>query len=196
VTTLEIAERASAASNMRFPGESDIRAFGLQKLDELFLAVTYLSLDPPAKVLEVGSAAGGTFLAWCAVAIDEAVLVSVDLQQFDADCELMRSYAQLGQSVHFIRGDSHAPETKRAVQEISETFDFLFIDADHSGPAVRADWADYSPLVRDGGLVAFHDIADGGPIGELWSELSRQYRSVKFVENEHDGWGGIGVLKV
>lgn len=192
----ELAERASDASNMRFPGESDIRAKGLQKLEELFAMVAYLQLDPPRKVLEIGSAAGGTFLAWAGVATDDATLVSVDIQQFAEDQELMCSYVREGQTTYFIRGDSRDVETKRQVAAIASDFDFLFIDGDHSEEFVRSDWRNYSPLVRSGGLVGFHDICDGGPIGELWSELTRRYWNLKFVQGEYDGWGGIGVLRV
>ncbi len=196
MNALDVAKRAALASNMRFPGEKDLRAFGLQKQDELYSMICYLMLSPPTRVLEVGSAAGGTFLAWCACATDDAVIVSVDINQFDPDQELMESYAKADQSVHFVRGDSHASETKQQVQEICNEFDFLFIDADHSEIAVRADWKDYSPLVESGGFVGFHDICDGGPIGDLWKELAHDYPNIKFIQNENDGWGGIGVLKV
>jgi predicted O-methyltransferase YrrM len=36
--------------------------------------------------------------------------------------------------------------------------DFLFIDADHSYEGVKKDFEMYSPLVRKGGIIAFHDI--------------------------------------
>lgn len=197
MNAVNVADRACRASNMRFPGEKDLRAFGLQKFDELYSMVCYLSLTPPARVLEVGSAAGGTFLAWCECATDDATLVSVDVNQFDPDQELMRSYAKPTQTVHFIRGNSHESATRLQVKEISEEFDFLFIDADHCEAAVRADWNDYSPLVPRGGFVGFHDISDGGPIGDLWKELASRYPNMKFIQdNGNDGWGGIGVLKV
>ena len=38
-----------------------------------------------------------------------------------------------------------------------ETFDFLFIDADHSYAAVLRDLQNWAPLVRTNGLVGFHD---------------------------------------
>jgi len=36
--------------------------------------------------------------------------------------------------------------------------DFLFIDGDH-GPAVAHDYADWSPFLTDGAVLAFHDTA-------------------------------------
>ncbi len=35
--------------------------------------------------------------------------------------------------------------------------DFLFIDGDHKEASVESDYANYEPLVKTGGIVAFHD---------------------------------------
>ena len=52
----------------------------------------------------------------------------------------------------FLRGLSH---------EIGPTFnlpiDFLFIDADHSYEAVKADWNEWFPKVKKAGYIALHD---------------------------------------
>jgi predicted O-methyltransferase YrrM len=42
----------------------------------------------------------------------------------------------------------------------SESIDLLFIDANHEYPAVRRDFEDWSPFVKDGGVVAFHDVSE------------------------------------
>ena len=129
--------------------------------------------------------------------MSHATLVSVDLVQAEEDCERMQSYAKPKQTIRFVKGDSHDPAIRRHVEDSVGFADLLHIDGDHSESSVRADWADYSPLVRPGGLVVFHDISDGGPIGDLWAELSRLFWNVKFVEaNGNDGWGGIGVLRI
>jgi predicted O-methyltransferase YrrM len=39
----------------------------------------------------------------------------------------------------------------------NQAIDLLFIDADHSYEAVSADWRNWSPFVRKGGIIAFHD---------------------------------------
>ena len=38
-----------------------------------------------------------------------------------------------------------------------DEFDFVFIDADHSYEGVKGDWINYTPRVKQGGLVALHD---------------------------------------
>lgn len=59
----------------------------------------------------------------------------------------------------FLIGMSHDVKTvAKAYQAAPGGLDLLFIDGDHNYDAVLSDWLLYSPLVRPGGLVAFHDI--------------------------------------
>jgi hypothetical protein len=51
---------------------------GIQKLTE-FAPLAALVARRRARVVEIGSARGGTLWAWCQVAADAAVIVSVDL---------------------------------------------------------------------------------------------------------------------
>lgn len=169
----------------------------MQKLEELYSLISFVELNPPCRIVELGSALGGTFLVWCEVATEYAVIVSVDFAYTVENTERMRSYLHPHQKGHFIEGDTHDPATRRQVEDLVGYTDLLHIDADHSEGAVRADWEMYSPLVCPGGLVVFHDISDGGPIGDLWSELAHRFWTIKFIESDgNDGWGGIGVLRV
>ena len=59
----------------------------------------------------------------------------------------------------FLIGLSHDITTvRKAYQCISGGVDLLFIDGDHQYATVLTDWLLYSPLVKRGGLVAFHDV--------------------------------------
>jgi hypothetical protein len=40
-------------------------------------------------------------------------------------------------------------------------FDLIFIDADHSYPACRADIVNYTPFLREGGILSGHDYQAG-----------------------------------
>jgi predicted O-methyltransferase YrrM len=68
---------------------------------------------------------------------------------------LVLSYKSNGK-IRLIQGDSHDKETLKKVSD--RKYDLLFIDGDHSFEGVKKDFEMYSPLVRKGGLVAFHDI--------------------------------------
>jgi len=60
----------------------------------------------------------------------------------------------------FILGLSHETATVgKTYQCASGGVDLLFIDGDHQYTSVLTDWLLYSPLVKEGGLVAFHDVA-------------------------------------
>jgi hypothetical protein len=50
-----------------------------------------------------------------------------------------------------------------AMRKMDEEIGFLFIDGDHSEKAASEDWTMFNPLVRDDGLVAFHDSQIPGP---------------------------------
>jgi cephalosporin hydroxylase len=126
----------------------------------------HVAARPHARVLEVGSLYGGTLWWWSHLpAVDE--LVSVDLpsewpQVAAGVREAREHWAEwLAPRVAFlsIDVDSHDPCTAKAVTEAldGELFDFAFIDGDHTYDGVRADWLAYSPMVRPGGTVAFHD---------------------------------------
>ena len=44
-----------------------------------------------------------------------------------------------------------------AVREWTEPIDLFVIDGDHSDTGVERDWNDWSPFVKPGGVVVFHD---------------------------------------
>lgn len=76
-----------------------------------------------------------------------------NLKSFDKEnCEEDKS--------EFIIGMSHSPDIVNQVySRLSNGIDVLFIDGDHSYPAVLSDWLLYHNLVGPGGIVAFHDSA-------------------------------------
>lgn len=47
--------------------------------------------------------------------------------------------------------------SSQACQQLSGSFDFLFIDGDHSWDGIEQDWSDWSPRVVKGGIIGLHD---------------------------------------
>jgi predicted O-methyltransferase YrrM len=91
--------------------------------------------------------------------------------------------------------------TRRKAEEISEgeKVDFIFIDGDHSHDGVKRDFELYSPLVRKGGIIAFHDIAKPAPgsvegVYKFWQEIIQKYKYQEIIKDANQGWAGIGLL--
>jgi predicted O-methyltransferase YrrM len=171
----------------------------------------------PQRVLEIGTASGGTLYLLARVAAPDAVLVSVDLPQGDFGggyprwrAPLYRSFASAAQRIELIRGNSHADAV---LEQVSAAFDYepidvVFIDGDHRYEGVRADFERYSALVAPGGLIGLHDIVPGsdqvnddrdlcpGDVARFWGEISQGRGVEELVENWEQGGFGIGVVRV
>jgi cephalosporin hydroxylase len=169
-----------------------------------------LAAARPRYVLEIGTARGGTLLFLTRLASPEAVIVSVDLPggRFGGGygsrrAWFYRRFARRGQRIHLFRGDSHSSDMLGQVKAVfgGQPLDYLFIDGDHSYEGVRRDFEMYGPLVRKGGMVAIHDIAEhptavGSEVTQFWNEVKANRRHKEFIESRSQGWAGIGVLYV
>lgn len=137
-------------------------------------------------VLEVGSFYGGTLWFWSRLIAVERI-VAIDLPVVDADsraeqaraCRAMWPGWMAGiDFVHVVGNSTDAGIVERAAK--LGQYDMAFIDGDHASNIVRADWANYSPLVRRGGFVAFHDTAGIAGIREFVDELRVDHETVDF----------------
>lgn len=201
-------ELSAADMRMSWPevAEVAVREHGaLQKPPELAGLLELLAEEPPHAILEIGSHEGGTLWAWHQVAPD-AHIVSLDIDHGPLRAECL-------EYVTPVTGDSQrwdAPGAVRLALNGRRTVDFVFIDGNHSYSAVRHDWVAFLPLVRPGGLVAFHDIAytdaDYG-VQQLWREVRRYWPPADMREFVHldapdpvfpgrDTSAGIGVVRV
>lgn len=147
----------------------------------------------PARVLEVGTYAGGTLYHWLTNATPGALVVSVDLYADVDNSHLYDGWTPAGVAWQKIRGDSRDAWTVERARVLGP-YDWVFLDAGHKEAEVRADWANYSPMVNPGGVVALHDVAlaiEGRvEVHLLWADLKAQHRTHEIV----DGGAGIGVV--
>lgn len=190
--------------------EQAMAAGAAQKPSELIGLVDLVQEQRPSTVLEIGTMSGGTLRAWCACAADDAQITSIDLPDgrwgggYDvSEVARLNSYTRDAQNLTLIRGDSHDPVIRADVDHLE--IDFLFIDGDHTYEGVKRDFEDYSPLVKAGGLIAFHDVLPHPNVPEcdvdqLWAELRERHEVEEFLspeETHHEWgqWGGIGVVK-
>jgi predicted O-methyltransferase YrrM len=161
----------------------------------------------PRIVVEIGTARGGTLFTFSRLATNDATIVSIDLPGGDFGAgyprwkeSIYKKFASRTQTMHLLRVDSHAAETVATLEKIlaGRKIDFLFIDGDHLYEGVAKDFENYSPLVRKGGAIAFHDIRAYDPtygVPRLWNELKLKFPHEEFLEP--GGFNmGIGVLLV
>jgi len=164
----------------------------------------------PRTLLEIGTAKGGTLFLLTRVASPDALILSLDQPGIllggghsEWRRKLYQSFALDQQSIWLNRSDSHSPTTLKSVEERlgEKNLDFLFIDGDHSYQGVKMDFEMYSPLVREGGMIALHDIAPhtakdkGVGVSNFWNELRNEHDTVEIIAKADQGWAGIGVIR-
>lgn len=189
-------------------------------------------------ILEIGTKFGGTFYLWCMMNQSSGLNVSIDwddggLHGGVGNLKMDERDERFKEKFHnceFIRGNSHSDYTflrflnlfgfskeidNYNITDIRPFLDFLFIDGDHTYKGVKQDFEMYSPFVKKGGLICFHDIKDTPKhkerqveVAKLWNEIidlklpkppnrccygGSIFEFVEFVDNSVD-WGGIGAL--
>ncbi len=180
-----------------------------QQIRSEFLELAKLVKEQNCKyILEIGTYRGGTLFVFSQLAAPGATVISLDFhftllgKVYGAlQKPLLRKFVRNGKSLFLLREDSHQPSTLATIRNVLQghELDFLFIDGDHTYEGVREDFRMYSPLVQDGGLIAFHDIAQSGGSREvyrLWEELKPMYDHEEFIHHTGSGAMGIGVLRV
>lgn len=164
----------------------------------------------PRRVIEIGTARGGTLYLWAQAAAADARIVSVDLPggpfgggYLPCREPFYRSFAREEQGLTLIRDNSHNPAIRDRLAALLEGgADFLFIDADHSLAGIRRNLELYGPLVKPGGMIALHDILPNPrwPEIEIW-QLWEKLRALEIVEEITDSREGerplgIGLIHV
>ncbi len=161
----------------------------------------------PKRALEIGTANGGTLFLLCRLSHPEARLMSVDLPEgkfgggYPAwKLPLYEKFALPGQKLNLERADSHQPASLAKVKEFfgDKQLDYLFIDGDHTYEGVKQDFEMYSPLVRPGGLIVFHDIVEHPSsvcqVDKFWEEVKQGRKHKEFVNDWKQGQYGIGLI--
>ncbi|MBX3046990.1 MAG: class I SAM-dependent methyltransferase [Anaerolineales bacterium] len=74
---------------------------------------------------------------------------------------------------------------------LQEEIDMLFLDSTHKYAVLEREWAAFFPLVKPGGIVAFHDYG-----AHTWPDVQRFVDEVAADHLEHTGtfgtvWSGV-----
>jgi predicted O-methyltransferase YrrM len=161
----------------------------------------------PKIIVEIGTNMGGSLFCFTKVAQPNALIISIDLPEGLGGggyplyrSNFYQSFASQKQKMLLWRLDSHKEHTLTQLKKIlnGQKIDFLFLDGDHSYEGIKQDFEWYAPLVKSGGIIAFHDIKPSLPdnwiqVGRFWNEIKKEYQHKEIVSDEVS-WGGIGIL--
>jgi len=137
-----------------------------------FIKPVLSRIGRPKIILEIGAARGGTLYILTRIATKDSIIVSIDLPRapFGGGCSkwkerIYKAFFRKEQKLHLVRANSHNLDTLNKVKRIlaDRPIDLLFIDGDHTYVGVKMDFEMYRPLVRKGGIIAFHDIVPHPP---------------------------------
>jgi len=137
----------------------------LQNPAEVDVVYELVEAIQPEVFVEIGSAHGGTLAIYAGACAEGATVISVDYclnrsyaASLDRTIEMLNA---AGWYAALVMGDSRSGETAAKLDRLlaGRQIDFLHVDGCHREDVCLSDWRTYGPLVRPGGLVAFHDIA-------------------------------------
>lgn len=191
-----------------YKGEGHYRRIApIQSQEEIAALYREVCALAPKVVVEIGTCHGGSLYLWCQAADPASTVISLDLPNgkfgggyHEARAKLYGCFATASQHLHLIRDDSHSPACVGNILGLLDNrkIDFLFIDGDHSYQGVKRDYETYAPLVRDGGIIAFHDILPSPPslgmeVWRFWQELKTRIPNVREFVNTQSGDRKIGI---
>lgn len=183
--------------------------YATQRVQEITALARLVQGIQPKIVVEIGTWTGGTLFIWVRTNKNLEMAVSIDLPGggFGGgyDRKRIKLYKQFvadrpNTRMEFLRSDSHAPTTLASLMQIlaGKSIDFLYIDGDHTYDGVKKDFEMYSPLVRKGGIVAFHDIVTTGKehkVWQYWNDIKSNYKFEEIIEDPQ-GDMGLGVIHI
>jgi len=185
------------------------RAIAVQQVpSEIMAFATMVAELRPKTILEIGTSRGGSLFILCRLSAPDGTIISVDMPgagygeaYTPAHARLFELFPSKGQNLSLVKADSHSPATRSRVDMLlaGKKVDLLFIDGDHSYEGVKKDFEMYSPLVADGGVIAFHDIAVHTKfahceVDRFWNEIKPVFRHREIIDDPKQGWAGIGIL--
>lgn len=191
-----------------------IHTFGaMQKPEEFTPLYDMVEQREPKVIVEIGFGKGGTAWAWSKLSsVDKLVVIDLPAGPFggSSSAEIQAKIQFIANNtqakVSYVAGHSQNSECLAALKEIlaGDEVDFLWIDGDHTHIGVKADFLTYKELVKEGGLIAFHDIALHSPeskceVRAFWDEVkdsgipSEKYS--EFIFPSEPSWGGIGIIE-
>lgn len=133
-----------------------------------------IALPHGSRVVEIGTYAGRSASVYLQVAKE----LDFDLHFIDCICwnpkHAMHTFSDLVvDNFNDVPYTYHKMVTDRAILKWDLPIDFLYIDGEHISPWVENDYANWTPFIKSGGILAAHD----SQLPEVSACLDRYARS-------------------
>ena len=146
------------------------------------------------RILEIGTAGGGSLARISEYATEDAILYSIDIKQKWYVRFLLQWVTKKKQRTRLIQADS-----KKVLPYFFRCFDVIFIDGSHTYEDVKTDFMLSLYLLNKGGKIILHDILNKGKtkmgtyyeVWKLWKEIKKENRRYKTRE-----YGQTGIVEV
>lgn len=172
----------------------------MTRKEEIWELVKIIEKRRPKIIMEIGVGSGGTFKLWETIIPINGMLIGIDIMD-----ESKWDHRGSKKRVHFLHGNSLSKKILNKAKGIlnGEKIDFLFIDGCHEGSIVRQDFSNYRQLVKENGVVAFHDIRAPDTkdyqrtttVDKVYTDLKGIYKSQDILpEKGWKGSDGIGII--
>lgn len=138
-----------------------------QDMDEAWALYKTVHSIPRPRGVEIGRYHGASTVLLALTVGPEGRLLSIDIEPRNDESlrAVLRRYG-LENRVELMVADANDVE-------IDHPLDFVFIDGDHRYEGARRDHNRWGRLVRPGGYVIHHDMANARPYATQWKDLAR-----------------------
>ncbi len=133
-------------------------------------------------IIEIGRAKGGSTLIF-ALSNPQTKITSIDISSIhDENLKNVFEKLNCGSNVDLLVGDAN--EVHADVMNSGFSYDFLFIDGDHSYEACLKDLGKWYPTLSSGGLIVFHDaFSDNSEFEWGWENIGVFDAIIEFSRN-------------
>ncbi len=150
------------------------------------------------RIIEIGVCEGGWSYCTAETLGGPMEILNIDPTPWGGYERMQAMIRGAGHRLQFIHMTSDDARTEAGIwAEGHDLADVLHIDGCHEMPQVLRDWQNYSPLVRPGGYVIFHDISPhrdkAGPY-HVFDHVSQTHQSWTFSSSKVDR--GTGVIRL
>lgn len=199
---IEITKNKLEIINKTVGYEMSYRRFIVQKETEWIEFDNFLSNKKPFNYcLEIGTHCGGSIIEFMNIAEEDATIITIDKENghyvsIEDKIKAFNAIKKEHQKIYCVNNFSQYPETIDEVKNIlnGNKLDILFIDGDHKYKTITVDFENYLPLVKKGGMIAFHDIFSFG-LKKFWGDIKENYVYHEIYDSS-EVWGGIGILEI